>query len=308
MHSVIDILRARAARGSRAPHDDGARVALCVEGGAMRGVISAGMVSALETLGLTEAFDIVYGSSAGAINAAYFLAAQARLGTTIYYEDINNRRFIDLRRAFTSRSIVNLTFLFDEVLDRTKRLDTDSVLRSPSRLVVMATDVATESALAMRSLGGRRELLAALRASATMPVVAGPPAEVGGHQLLDASLTEPIPVPTAEADACTHALVLLTRTGGMRPRASAFDRYFVAPRLHRLSPGLAARYLERAGPYTTLIRSIHAGRSPGGQTEVLGIRVDDLRIGKLECHGDILRDGAQRGYGAVVAAFNGAAM
>ena len=62
----------------------------------MRGVVSAGMVSALEELGLTHAFDAVYGSSAGAINAAYFLAGQARLGTTIYYEDINNARFIDL--------------------------------------------------------------------------------------------------------------------------------------------------------------------------------------------------------------------
>jgi predicted acylesterase/phospholipase RssA len=33
----------------------------------------------------------VYGSSAGAINAAYFLAGQARLGTTVYYEDLEDR-------------------------------------------------------------------------------------------------------------------------------------------------------------------------------------------------------------------------
>ena len=98
---MIDLLRARVARGSRAPHRDGASIALAVEGGAMRGVISAGMVSALEDLGLVDAFDAVYGSSAGAINAAYFLAGQARLGTTIYYEDINNAEFIDLARALS---------------------------------------------------------------------------------------------------------------------------------------------------------------------------------------------------------------
>jgi hypothetical protein len=95
---MIDLLKARAARRSRVPHGDGARIALAIEGGAMRGVVSAGMVAALEQLGLTDAFDAVYGSSAGAINGAYFLAGQANLGVTIYSEDINNRHFIDLRR------------------------------------------------------------------------------------------------------------------------------------------------------------------------------------------------------------------
>ena len=99
---ILDILKRRVATGSRPPHRDGASVALAVEGGAMRGVISAGMVSALEDLGYVHAFDAVYGASAGAINAAYFLAGQARLGTTIYHEDINNRQFIDLRRRAPS--------------------------------------------------------------------------------------------------------------------------------------------------------------------------------------------------------------
>ena len=103
MTTIVELLRARAARASRAPHGDGARIALCVEGGAMRGVVSAGMVSALEELGLVDTFDAVYGSSAGAINAAYFLAGQAAFGTTIYVEDINNRRFISLARMLTGR-------------------------------------------------------------------------------------------------------------------------------------------------------------------------------------------------------------
>src|SRR5262245_41451751 len=100
MARLIQLLRARVARGSCAPHEDGVTIALAVEGGAMRGVVSAGMVWALEDLGLTGAFDAIYGSSAGSINAAYFLGGQAGLGTRIYYEDINNARFIDLRRAF----------------------------------------------------------------------------------------------------------------------------------------------------------------------------------------------------------------
>ena len=46
-----------------------------------------------------DAFDAVYGSSAGAINATYFLSGQ-RDGVSIYTSEIANERFIDLRRLF----------------------------------------------------------------------------------------------------------------------------------------------------------------------------------------------------------------
>ncbi len=42
--------------------------ALIVQGGCMRGVFSAGSLIALEKLGLSQAFDAVYGSSGGAVN------------------------------------------------------------------------------------------------------------------------------------------------------------------------------------------------------------------------------------------------
>ena len=44
-----------------------------------------------------DAFDAVYGSSAGAINATYFLSGQ-REGVNIYTDDIACKEFIDLGR------------------------------------------------------------------------------------------------------------------------------------------------------------------------------------------------------------------
>jgi predicted patatin/cPLA2 family phospholipase len=299
---VVGALFSRAARGSTAPHGDGLSIALCVEGGAMRGVVSAGMVSALEELGLTRAFDAVYGSSAGAINAAYFLAGQARLGTTIYYEDINNARFINLARALGGRPIVDLAYLLGEVLGRRKPLDVARVVGAASRLTVMATDAATGSAVAFRRLESAGDLRAAPRAGATMPVIAGPAYASNGAHLFDASLSEPIPVTTAEADGHTHLVVLLTRTGAMRARPSAFDRYFVGPRLRRWSPNLADRYLGRAAPYADLLAAIDRGTGPAGLAEVLAIRGTRV-LRKLERDATILRDGAADGRRAVLEAF-----
>jgi len=57
---TIDLLKKRAAliKQGRKPAD-GRKVALIVEGGAMRGVISCAALMGLEELGMTEAFDEV---------------------------------------------------------------------------------------------------------------------------------------------------------------------------------------------------------------------------------------------------------
>ncbi len=267
----------------------------------MRGVVSAGMVWALEDLGYTHAFDAVYGSSAGAINSAYFLAGQAGLGTTIYYEDINNRSFISLGRPFRGRPIVDLGFLLDDVACNRKRLDVDRVLQSPTPLSVLATDIHTRRSVSFGAFTDARQLLDALRAGATMPIVAGGPFHHDGRLFLDASLSEPIPLPTAEAGGHTHVLVLLTRSGAMHERPSAFDRYFVGPRLRRISPALADAYLLRAEPYSAMLRAIDGRRGVAGTAEVLGIRVDGLHVSKLERRPDVLFEAARRGYQAVEA-------
>jgi predicted patatin/cPLA2 family phospholipase len=300
---VIDLLRARAARGSRAPHGDGARIALAIEGGAMRGVVSAGMVAALEQLGLTHAFDAVYGSSAGAINGAYFLAGQANLGVTIYSEDINNRQFIDLRRPLTGRSIVDLGFLIEHVARRLKPLHTDDVLASASPLTVIATDVHAAAPAALRDFPNGDALFAAMRAGATMPIVAGPPVTYAGRTYLDASLTQPIPVPLAEADGFTHILALLTRPTDGGPGGSLLDRWYVVPRLRKISPGLATLYSDRREPYAALLRHIAGGRGPAGRASVLGIRPAAPEVSRLERDATRLKAAAKRGFDAVLAAF-----
>jgi predicted patatin/cPLA2 family phospholipase len=300
---IVDLLRARGARGGGPPFGDGARIALAVEGGAMRGVVSAGMVSALEALGLNTAFDAVYGSSAGAINGAYLLTGQAALGASIYYQDINTRRFVDARRAFSRRPVLNLSFLLDDVMVTRKPLDAGRVLHGPTPLVVLATHVASADGVALRDFGSRARLVAALRASATMPVVAGDPADFEGALYLDASLTEPIPLPTAEADGHTHVLVLLTRPDASSRRVSLFDRTVVLPRLRRLSSTLATKYIDRAEPYASLLDVIAHGRGPLGRAVVAGIRPEAPVVRKLERDADRLRAGALRGFEALMAAF-----
>jgi predicted patatin/cPLA2 family phospholipase len=304
--SVFDILRARAARGSLHPHHDGASIALCVEGGAMRGVVSAGMVGALEELGLINAFDAVYGSSAGSINAAYFLAGAARMGTTIYYEDISTRQFIDLRRMVGRQPVVNVGFLLDDVAVSRKILDTARVIAAPTPLAVVATDADTAKPVIFRHFSSGADLLNAMRASATMPVLAGSACEYRNGRYYDASVSEPIPLPSAEADGHTHIVVLLTRPRGETRRLSAFDRYYVIPRLGRVAPLIARKYRHRIEPYSALVERItkagHAGPSRSGPV-IIGLRPAGRAIDILERRKYVLISGAEQGRRAVLDAF-----
>ncbi|GAA1517960.1 patatin-like phospholipase family protein [Nocardioides humi] len=71
MTTLVAALAERRASGSGpGQRSDGLRIALAIEGGGNRAAYSAGMALALDEAGLTRAFDDVYGTSGGALNAA----------------------------------------------------------------------------------------------------------------------------------------------------------------------------------------------------------------------------------------------
>eukprot|EP00195_Chlamydomonas_chlamydogama_P009496 CAMPEP_0202892498 /NCGR_PEP_ID=MMETSP1392-20130828/2215_1 /ASSEMBLY_ACC=CAM_ASM_000868 /TAXON_ID=225041 /ORGANISM="Chlamydomonas chlamydogama, Strain SAG 11-48b" /LENGTH=179 /DNA_ID=CAMNT_0049576479 /DNA_START=100 /DNA_END=636 /DNA_ORIENTATION=- len=102
VHPTLELIRTRYFDGS-APRqrNDPYKLGLVVEGGGMRGIVSGAMLIALAQLGLRNVFDVVYGASAGAINATYFLSSQDH-GLDIYTEDLTSHHFLDLSAMLPS--------------------------------------------------------------------------------------------------------------------------------------------------------------------------------------------------------------
>src|SRR6201986_4511547 len=99
-HPVVALIRRRRDEGSKpGARTDGRRVALVIEGGGMRGVVAAGMTTAIEQLGLRDAFDEVHGASAGAFNSAFLLARQAAYLTALYPHRFGDPSFVNLRET-----------------------------------------------------------------------------------------------------------------------------------------------------------------------------------------------------------------
>jgi hypothetical protein len=74
-HEVLKLMSQRFhSHSSPGNRTDNSTLALAMEGGGMRGCVSAGMAAAIASLGLTDTIDSIYGSSAGSVIGAYMVS------------------------------------------------------------------------------------------------------------------------------------------------------------------------------------------------------------------------------------------
>lgn len=246
---MLALLRERARTGSvpgrRAdPHV----VCLVIEGGGMRGAVPAGMCLALEQAGLIPSFDRVYGCSSGALAACYAAAGQADLWASGFVH-ATSRAFIDPRRVLRRRPVLDLDYLFEGVIARHLPLSAGGLDRGPDlRVVAVAERDATLRVLA--GFEDPADALAAVRASCTIPLLAGAPQRYRGEPLVDGGLLEPIPYRSARREGASHVLVLRSRPVGFRSRTGMRATERAVGRAHpRLAPLLRschARYNHHA--------------------------------------------------------------
>jgi predicted patatin/cPLA2 family phospholipase len=307
-HPVLEVLRERALRGSRpGRRRDPHRVALVVEGGGMRGVVSAGMTAALERLGVTGCFDLVVGASAGAINGAALIAGVARVGAAAYHGPLASRDFVNPARALRGRPVIDVGYVLEYASDELDAGRHERVLASPIELHCVAVSVETAETVAFSGMRTKVELYDVVLASSRMPWAGGPPVEIAGRRYLDGGLGSAIPVAEALAAGATHVLALQTRPHGV-PRASVsrLADLLIVRHLRRLNPALAKLYRERVWRYEEAVADI-AQRSldaNGGPPHVLGLRppAGTPVVSQLERRSAVLAAAARDAEGLVARA------
>lgn len=314
-HPVVGLLRRRREDGSRpGARNDGRRAALVIEGGGMRGVVSAGMTTALEQLGLRDAFDEVHGASAGAFNGAFLIASQAGYLTSLYHRGFGDPRFVSVRRALRGGPALDMDYVIEDVWARQRPLRMDRLLASAIELHCTATDADRAEIIDLTDLSDAAEVRCALRASARLPWLAGPPVAFRGRRLLDATLAEAIPLQAALTTA-TDVLVLQTRPRGVdhSPLSSSVggltDRY-----LRKLNPDLVAlrrtrseRYDERSAWLTARAAELQAGGAGPTSPAICVIRppAGATLIGQLEHRNEVLALAGSEGLRAAWMAIEG---
>ena len=186
---------------------------LVLEGGAMRGLWSAGVTDVMMEHEVWP--DGLIGVSAGAAFGCNYKSRQ--VGRAIRYNTrfARDARYSGLKSLLTSGNYFNAQFGYHVVPFEYDLFDVKTFEESPLEFTVVCTDVETGEAVYHRMDHVDYDELEWLRASASMPL-ASRVVEVGGRKLLDGGVSDSIPLEQFERMGYDRNVVVLTQPWGYR--------------------------------------------------------------------------------------------
>jgi len=184
---------------------------LVLEGGAMRGLFTAGIIDVMMEAGVEP--DGLIGVSAGAAFGCNYKSRQP--GRVIRYNTrfAKDPRYSGLRSLIKSGDYFNAEFGYHIVPKQYDIFDVETFDKNPMEFIVVCTDVLTGEAVYHKMDHVDFNELEWLRASASMPL-ASKVVEVGGRKLLDGGVADSIPLEYFERIGYDRNVVILTQPQG----------------------------------------------------------------------------------------------
>ena len=184
---------------------------LVLEGGAMRGLFTAGIIDVMMEAGVEP--DGLIGVSAGAAFGCNYKSRQP--GRAIRYNTrfAKDARYSGLKSLLTTGDYFNAQFGYHIVPYQYDLFDVAAFEQNPMEFMVVCTDVLTGQAVYHKMDRVDYDELEWLRASASMPL-ASKVVEVAGHKLLDGGVADSIPLAYFESIGYDRNVVILTQPEG----------------------------------------------------------------------------------------------
>ena len=232
------------------------KTGLVLEGGAMRGMFTAGVLDALLAAGVRA--DEVVGVSAGALFGVNYLSGQK--GRAVRYNKRYNgdKNYMGLRPLLKEGNLFSTSYAYDLVPRRLDPFDDAAFQNSGVPFFAVVTNVDTGQAeyMQVKSVFDQMDLL---RASGSMPFVSRP-VEWEGRRYLDGGVSDSIPFRWMAARGCDRLIVVLTREEGYRktPMKGALLRL-----LRRKYPAIARRLAARHTDYNRALEELERWQAEG---------------------------------------------
>ncbi|WAX71829.1 patatin family protein [Gallibacterium anatis] len=216
------------------------KVGLVLEGGAMRGLYTAGILDVF--LEQDIHVDGIVGVSAGVLFGVNYPSKQKGRALRYNLKYLNNKRYMGLHSLITTGNIVNKDFAFYDLPINIDRFDEQAFIDSGIDFYATLTNVDTGQAEYVK-LSHIFEQMEVLRATSAMPFVSRM-VEIDGKRYLDGGIADSIPLEKCRQLGYDKIIVILTRPLEYRKKA-------VNPLLFKLFYGkypnlvasLAQRYL-----------------------------------------------------------------
>lgn len=181
---------------------------LIMEGGAMRGMFTAGVTDIMMEHDI--AFDGAIGVSAGAVFGCNYKSKQP--GRVIRYNAAycNNPHYAGVGSLLKTGNIFGEQFCFHDIPDHLDPFDYKTYRDNPMPFYVVATDLNNGKAVYQQVDECDKEGMLWLRASSSMPMVSTV-VKVDGYELLDGGIADSIPVRYMEEIGYDRNVVILTQ-------------------------------------------------------------------------------------------------
>jgi len=195
------------------------KTGLIMEGGAMRGMFTAGVLDVLMENGLVT--DGAIGVSAGAVFGCNYKSHQ--IGRVIRYntEYCNDKRYASFKNLVKTGNLYSEQFCYHEVPEKLDPFDEAAFAASPMDFFVVCTDVKTGEPIYHKCRKGDAEDVRWMEASASMPLAAKI-VKIGHYGLLDGGVADSIPVRFFESIGYKRNLIILTQPKGYTKKKNKF--------------------------------------------------------------------------------------
>lgn len=183
------------------------KVCLVLEGGAMRGLYTAGILDALVDTDIK--IDCIIGVSAGALFGVNYKSKQK--GRVLRYNTkyANDKRYMGLHSLITTGNLVNTEFAYHELPTKLDIFDEEEYSKSKTDFYAVITNINTGKAEYKKIINATIQV-DELRASGSMPFVSQP-VKIDDNYYLDGALADSIPVLKAKEMGYDKVIVVLTR-------------------------------------------------------------------------------------------------
>ncbi len=186
------------------------KACLVLEGGAMRGLFTAGVLDVLMENNIE--LDAVIGVSAGALFGANYCSHQ--IGRAIRYNKkyCKDVRYIGLLSYLFTGNIVNKNFAYYKLNTKLDKFDDEAFINSKKNFYATVTNMASGEAEYIKINSCIKDM-EVLRASSAMPILAKP-VEINGKMYLDGAVGDSIPIKKALDMDFDKIIVVLTQPKG----------------------------------------------------------------------------------------------
>ncbi len=230
------------------------KTALILEGGANRGIFTAGVLDYLMEKDFWA--DYVIGVSAGACNAVDYISRQiyrSRDSIIAWNQETGRQLWQNFRKEHT---LMDMNLLFDTFPNKDIPFDYDTYFSSPIQCEMVVTNARTGKAEYWQEKCDRGQLMRICRASSSLPILAKPVfLREESDPYFDGGIADSVPVRRALELGYRKIIVVLTQQADYRKEKS--DRTAAMMRAtYRQYPALCHTYELRADRYNHTLDEI----------------------------------------------------